>query len=453
MAHLTDMEELLSSIKDPAIREYMREAMNCYMAAAYRGCIVMSYVALFDDLLIKLGELGKVNKSAKDVFTEASKKKTDQEVFESYLIDQLSSKKLLSGLDSTFLHVLRTIRNKSAHPSGHKPSSEEARFVFFEVVDRFLSKPILSTSQLVDELINRLANENFFPTSLITDIKEVVEDEIENLHPQAMPLLVVKLVSSFCSNDIHVSKNSGYFLTGLARINDSTIQDELKRRLIKGKSDDEKYSEVILRAISSNGNLVVGVGGPTTKRIKRIITKKTKAIKASESETRFSHPASVLVSLASVLDEEVLVESFGEQLEEFFSKRPYSPSVIDAIKDKPVIKEYLIDELIERAGSSTFDTANEFARAVEDIDDVLSKTLTNEEAFKLICAVIRAADWGAFTSKDLVGRKFSSIPNIRGMARAYATKKKTTSRGYLKGFLGMDVKASEFTEKYLGSDA
>jgi hypothetical protein len=30
--------------------DYMREALACYHAGAYRGCIVMSYLALFDDL-------------------------------------------------------------------------------------------------------------------------------------------------------------------------------------------------------------------------------------------------------------------------------------------------------------------------------------------------------------------------------------------------------------------
>ena len=124
----------------------MREAMCCYMAGAYRGAVVLSYIALFDDLLAKLGELANVNATAKTIFLEATKKKADQDVYESYLIDQLASKNLISGLDSSFLATLRTLRNKSAHPSGHKPSPEEARFIFFETVDRFLSKPILSTT-------------------------------------------------------------------------------------------------------------------------------------------------------------------------------------------------------------------------------------------------------------------------------------------------------------------
>ncbi len=189
----------------------MREAMSCYMAGAYRGALVLSYIALFDDLLAKLGELGNVNSEAKLIFTEATKKKADQDVYESYLINQLTSKNLISGLDSSFLTTLRTLRNKSAHPSGHKPSPEEARFVFFESIDRFLSKPILSTTQLVDELVTRLKNSNFFPSTSISDIRNVVRDEIVNLHDEAMPQLVIKMASAVTSADASIKKNSSFF--------------------------------------------------------------------------------------------------------------------------------------------------------------------------------------------------------------------------------------------------
>ena len=85
------MEELLAKIPSADIRDYMREAMNCYISGAYRGALVLSYIALFDNLLAKLGEFANVNATAKAIYQDASKKKNDQDVFESYLIDQLSS--------------------------------------------------------------------------------------------------------------------------------------------------------------------------------------------------------------------------------------------------------------------------------------------------------------------------------------------------------------------------
>ena len=54
MAHLTDMEELVSSIKNEDIRDYMSESLACYMAGAYRASVVLTFIALFDDIIDKL---------------------------------------------------------------------------------------------------------------------------------------------------------------------------------------------------------------------------------------------------------------------------------------------------------------------------------------------------------------------------------------------------------------
>jgi hypothetical protein len=121
------MEELVSSVQREEIRDYMSESLSCYMAGAYRASVVFTFIALFDDILAKLGELGKLNKKAKTVFDSAIQKRADQEVFETYLIDQLKSNSLLTALDAGFLETLRTLRNKAAHPSGHHASAEEAR--------------------------------------------------------------------------------------------------------------------------------------------------------------------------------------------------------------------------------------------------------------------------------------------------------------------------------------
>ncbi|EPG2069829.1 hypothetical protein L7A04_003798, partial [Acinetobacter baumannii] len=187
MANLRDMEELVLTIENENIRDYMREALSCYMTKAYRGCIVLSFIALFDDITSKLEKLGGVNKVAKTIYENAKAKKDAQDVYENFLIEQLKSKNLLSEMDSEFAEILRRLRNKSAHPSGHRPSAEEARYVFFEVINRFLSKPIFSTNHLVGEIIDRLTNDNFFVETGINKIAEVVEEEISSLHLEAIP--------------------------------------------------------------------------------------------------------------------------------------------------------------------------------------------------------------------------------------------------------------------------
>ena len=249
LAHLTDMEELLASIPGVDVRDYMREAMNCYMAGAYRGSLVLSYIALFDDLLAKLGELANVNATAKTIFFEATKKKADQDVYEGFLIDQLTSKNLITGLDSSFLTILRTLRHKSAHPSGHKPSPEEARFIFFEVVYRFLSKPILSTVHLVDDVVARLKNTNFFPSTTISDIRNVVRDEIALIHDEALPQLVSKIVTAINSVDAATRNNASLFLIGLSKLDTVAGNSALQSKLIGPKVDDDLYHDLLIQVL------------------------------------------------------------------------------------------------------------------------------------------------------------------------------------------------------------
>ncbi len=222
MSGLSDMEELLSRIENKAMVDYMREAIGCYHTGAYRGCIVMSYIALFDDLGQKLQELGKTNAAAKKIAKDVKQRQDDQQVFETYMVDQLKAAKLLTEAEASTLEQVRVCRNKAAHPSGVHASPEEARFVFFEVIDKFLSKKLLLTTQAVDALVARLANANFFPTTDIKETRSIVENELAGLHEAVFPYLVEQLVQNCVSTDLKTARKAQRFLVGLP-ISESTI--------------------------------------------------------------------------------------------------------------------------------------------------------------------------------------------------------------------------------------
>lgn len=271
LAHLTDMEELVGSIQSPLIRDYMMESLACYMAGAYRASVVLTFIALFDDILSKLAELGKVNKKAKVISDSASQKKADQEVFETFLIDQLKANALLSSLDSTFLETLRVLRNKSAHPSGHHASAEEARFVFHEAISRFLSKPILSTTQLADEVLASLGNENLFPSISINVIAKVTTKELQNIHPETFPYLISKLLEKTVGGDNSATKNAKFFLNGLARGGAPEALPALKKYVVEKCVADKKYWNVVVSLLCANGKLFQGLDEVTYERLRVIV--------------------------------------------------------------------------------------------------------------------------------------------------------------------------------------
>ena len=438
------MEELLAKIPGAEIRDYMREAMSCYMAGAYRGAVVLSYIALFDDLMAKLSELANVNATAKIIFTEATKKKTDQDVYESYLIDQLSSHNLISGLDYSFLTTLRTLRNKSAHPSGHTPSPEEARFIFFETIDRFLSRTVLSTTHLVDELLGRLKNTNFFPSTNISNVTNVVGDELANLHDAALPQLVAKITVAFSSPDQTTETNSSYFLIGLAKQDKSAANEALQKKLITPKADNIDYQDVIIQVLSANGKLAAGLSGTTIDRLRATLTKKICEITSTLSENNLIHPTFALTSIAAEMPNEKFIATFKPELEALFQKRAHSEFVVKLVGDKPSLLPIYLPALLARAGSSDFNTANSFSNSAETLDAPLSTLLSDESAFHLIVAIMKAADWGAWSAKGIANTKFAGIPLLRSKACLFITSNEVIAAAYIQEKLSATKPISEF---------
>lgn len=454
MAHLTDMEELLSTIPAINVRDYMREAMSCYMAGAYRGAIVLSYIALFDDLLAKLGELANVNSSAKLIFVDASKKKSDQDVYESYLIDQLTSKNLISGLDSAFLTTLRTLRNKSAHPSGHKPSPEEARYIFFETVSRFLSRPILSTTQLVDEIIDRLKNANFFPSHITDDITSVVESEISNLHEEAIPQLVAKLTLSCVSTDINTSKNATYFLIGLAYYDKSSAFSAIQSKLITAKSDDQAYSDILMQLLSANGKFIIGLNTTSLNRVGSIISSKISSLTGAIGEDKLLHPARTLLSIASVMGDSEFIAVLGEKLEALFKKRVHTEFMVKLVSaKKSSFLPIYFPILLGNAGSSDFSTANTISGAIDSLDLSLGGLLDDEQAFQLIMAVIKASNYGAYKAQGVVNSSFAGIPVLREKAIQYIGSNKSSAESYVSTHYPFPKNIDEFVLSYLTDES
>lgn len=419
MPHLHDMEELISSIEDNQVKDYMKEAMSCYMANAYRACIVLTYLALFDDIVKKLGELGKVNKKAKKIHDEAQNKMNEQDVYENFLIEQLSSNSLLPTLDTNFLDIIRQLRNKSAHPSGHSASAEEARFVFYESINRFLSKPILTTTQLVDNILARLDDKYFFPSTNITKTSAFVEREISNLHNETYPYLINKLLEKYLNGSSQVKTNSEIFLTGLAYLKDKKSSSFIIKYVIDSKCSDSKCSNLILRLISANGSLVSNLETTTYDRLKSVISDKIKSLKLSDDDSRFSHPSTVLSSILQGCDEDLLINQFEEQLIQLFRTNIFSISFISRMSgNEKVIKLYL-EEACRKAGSNDFTTANNFSENISGVDNYLFESLTGEQASELIINIYKAAGYGAWRAKSLKSSEFSSIPKIKDIAIGY----------------------------------
>jgi hypothetical protein len=412
---LTDMEELLARVVAPQSRDYMGEALRCYQAGAFRGCVVLSCIALFHDLRSKLAPVATVNKLAKQLHTEVEKKAQGQEVFEAYLSDQLASCKLIEPLEKTSLDVILTLRNKCAHPSGSHPSAEQARFVFHETIEKFLSRPALQTNFAADATMQALAEGNFFPTNHIDSIAAAVQADLANIHVQARPYLVAKLVEAATN-----SPPALVYLLGLANFRDASWRQLLSTQLIHAKATSTGYAAIIVGVISMDPVVATGLDDVVRARIIALI-KSTIPPQPGTTITAAIHPLQCLVSLVVVNGQAATWKDFQPVVEALFAQYLYEESLMELLTQSGPIQEAYLATFIERAKDSAFDIAKLAANALPAADKALGVSVSEETSFRIVSAVLRAAEYGCWAAQNQRNNKFTTAPTIRAKALSFLT--------------------------------
>jgi len=428
MSGLADMEELLGSISNKDIVDYMREARACYGGGAYRGCIVMSYIAMFDDIRLKLGELAKVNGQAKTLWQEVEKRSNDQDVFESYMADQLLKTGLITTADHKQLGIVRDIRNSAAHPSGVHASPEEARYVYRTVIDVFLSRPLLKTTHAVDAVLERLGKANLFPTATTEDLAAIAQAETASVNDAALPHLVVKLVEANADPDADTKRNAGRMLAGLAALKRPELRKLIRVKLIEGKSHDADYGPWIVKAIAADGALIKDLQADVVLRVSNLLLTAARVAKLPAA-TALGHPVQQFAAVLEALGESAVRKEYAPLVQEMVARFPYNPGFLDALSEAPDTRAEVVGKWKVAARSGTFDTANAFADALPVLDDYAEKFLTEEDALEIVAGVVAAAENNARRSKAVRAGKFSDAPEIAGKAVSYA---KTKPKGALK---------------------
>jgi hypothetical protein len=451
MAKMTDLEELVFKIKNPLLKDYMKEAMSCYFSGAYRGCIVMSYISLFEDLTEKVEAIKDVNADAKAIHLEVEKRKNNQDVFENYLLEQLASKSLISELDTTTIDLIRERRNKSAHPSGHHPSAEEARYIFFEVIDKFLSKSALGTKHIVDELLLRFSNQNLFVSASIVDIANIVEYEIENIHPEAYPYLVIKVFEAYKKSESIVKKNADYFLEGLAVLNIDELNQNILSRVIEKSLDDNNLSSKCLCLISSNPKLLLLLNGVHKSRYDAIMNAALENMKFGEMSKDLSHPSILIRRAIDSLGFEYIKEHYSNYLDAMIQKIPFRKGVVEmAVRDE-VLKSSLIDKVCSIAGSYSFDTANNFVERFHDAEDMFVSLFSGIDCLRLVCEINDAASNGAWRAEEVIASKFKSFTKLRDKTSQFLDDHSEEGLIFLKEKIDTPISTEEFKTRYLNN--
>lgn len=447
MAGLTDMEELIATVPEKDIASYLREAMVCYGAAAYRGCIVLTHIALFEGLRQKLLALAPVNAVAKAVSAVIEPLAANQKVFELPLIHQMKGAGIITQLEADILEQLNKQRNKAAHPSGHFVTAEEARFVFSEAIQKFLSQPIRQTSVAVSGIIAKIAGPNFFPSAMMPDLNAVTLQETQTLDPAGMPQLVVKLVEVLEGTDPVASRNAGLFLLSLASRRDPSTCATLVKGFLDPKAANNVHAQNISMLITADPSLLLTLSPATRMRVEALLLKNANDVGIGVPFTELRNPAHVLASAISVLGEAFLIANYKLFVDWVMGKVPYSPEFVRALKISPTLLKSLTEQYLERASHSQWDTSNPFAAALPALDSALAEVLSDEDAFRMVAAVVRGADWNGFGPMEIANGKFASMPAVKAKALAFVTANPTAAQTAIASF-GLSFVLPSFMANY-----
>lgn len=436
---LMDMEELLGRISNRAMVGYMREASTCYAAGAYRGCIVLSYIALFDDLRAKLDQLAKVSKTAQKVHKEVEKRAGDQDVFETFMADQLKKEGFLTAAEHKQLDIVRQIRNRAAHPSGVIAKAEEARYVYRVVIEDFLSQPLLKTAQAIDALAERLEGSNFFPTTQIADITDIARSALEGMHTEAYGALLARLVDLVKGAVEQSRKNAERMLIGLAGLGDPALTALIRSIAVIRLSHDGDQAKMLGRLVGADAGLLSGLKDDDVIRVRALLEANVDAT-SPPGETKLSHPAKQLAAMVKMLGEDAVLDDYGAFADKVVSRHPYNENLIEAAKASAKLGAKLVAIWKMRAKSSQFTTANTFADALPVLDDA-ADLLTGADALHIVAGVVEAADIGAHRAKSVRRTRFAEAPAIRQLAIDHIGAKPKAAAGIIDKHLpGTDAK-------------
>lgn len=417
---LKDMEELLSDIHDKRFVEYMKEALACYNGGAFRGCIVMSYIALFDDMKAKLSELSRVNSNAKLIWTEVNKRANEQEVFESFMADKLKSSGLLEEALYQRLNAIRDHRNKAAHPTGMMITPEEARFVYRTVIDDFLSEALLKTTHAADAVIARLSDDNFFPTPSMTDMEAIAVEECAAVHEAAYPYLISKVVGLRKTGGAKEKLNAERFLLGIIYSKNSDFRDLLIKKVLMPSCVATEKNPLLGRIVAADASLLDGLSSIDLKRANKLLTDNVATSNVTIA-TQLNHPARQISSIVKSKGEAFAKKSFRKFFLAVLDKYTYVPVFYNSLKNAPELLELCLDKWKDEAGSSTFDISNGFAKVTPQIDEVVEKLINDENAFFLVVRVCRAAKRGAWQAQAVVRSRFEDSPKLFAAANKFAS--------------------------------
>lgn len=419
MSGLQDLEALSLKVKNPNIRILLKEAITCYNATAYRACIILSFNALIDDLLIKIDILKSVNKNAKSVFEVIQQLIKEQKSFENTFIGLLKKYELFDELDEELCKTLQFFRHKSAHPSGYNPTAETARFVLAEVVNRFLSKESLLTTSRIDKLLSDIVESNFFINSDVKHKSQIMKSEIADIHEDAYPQLINRLYKSYIKD-----KEQPYLsaMFALARIDNPVICNMIMKYVVKNNISKKGHEVLFTGIITIMPQYFNDIDDITAEKLIKNLNIQIKNMDKNLGNYAVVNPfQSILIifnKTSNILHQKAIdllpkLIEHNERLCYFMKNIGKGPN---SIAKDAYLELYSL--LINEIKSNKTEKSEAICKVILEDDMQSFEKINDRKAFELINAIILNKSNSQYIS-NIISNKFNQITYLKDKAKKY----------------------------------
>ena len=190
-------------------------------------------------------------------------------------------------------------------------------------------------------------------------------------------------------------------------------------KLMKPMASVDTNSEFISTLIAADPRLLVDIDDTTRQRTKALLLKNAAELGATAPYLQLRSPAHILGACLKEFGEAIMLSEMGTFVDWVVSNSPDVPGFVSDCAAAPTIFGRIFAGYLERASSSQWATSNPFAQALPALDQPLGTILSDADAFKLVVAVVKGAEWNGFGPLEITNQQFSSLPTLRQKAKSY----------------------------------
>jgi hypothetical protein len=258
-----DLDELIVRCRDKQAKKFIKEAVACYKAGAYRSCIVATWNAVVFDFLHKLRELALLgDKEASQLLQQFEKLRTEKKLKELWQFESDIRKKvlkpfeLLSIVEMSDIERLFEDRSRCAHPSmtsleePFEATAELARYHLRSSVTHLLERPPVQGRAARDRIFEDIKSE-YFPTDSELAIKYFEKSPLARARVSLIRDIIVGLTVNLLTENFPEEERMRQFsaIHAISRIYPEKAREILNEKLsdiIISKVTDDNWDKVII---------------------------------------------------------------------------------------------------------------------------------------------------------------------------------------------------------------